>query len=84
MQAVNDAISKTEGLSPAYHIGGAYFLNLNTLNGDFEKLWEYHLAPLIKEYLRGAEDENGAFKNIKKAYDSPKVSPEQDSVRDAE
>lgn len=84
MQAINDAISKTEGLSPAYHIGGAYFLNLNTLNGDFEKLWEYHLAPLIKEYLRGAEDENGAFENIKKAYNSPKVSPEQDSAQDAE
>lgn len=84
MQAVNDAISKTEGLSPAYHIGGAYFLNLNTLNNDFEKLWEYHLAPLIKEYLRGAEDENGAFENIKKAYNSPKVSPEQDSTQDAE
>ena len=84
MQAVNDAISKTEGLSPAYHIGGAYFLNLNTLNGDFEKLWEYHLAPLIKEYLRGAEDENGAFENIKNAYNSPKVSPEQDSTQDAE
>ncbi len=84
MQAVNDAISKTEGLSPAYHIGGAYFLNLNTLNGDFEKLWEYHLAPLIKEYLRGAEDENGAFENIKKAYNSPKVSPEQNSAHDTE
>lgn len=84
MQAVNDAISKTEGLSPAYHIGGAYFLNLNTLNNDFEKLWEYHLAPLIKEYLRGAEDENGAFENIKKAYNSPKVSPEQNSARDTE
>ena len=84
MQAVNDAISKTEGLSPAYHIGGAYFLNLNTLNGDFEKLWEYHLAPLIKEYLRGAEDENGAFENIKNAYNSPKVSPDQDSTHDTE
>lgn len=84
MQAVNDAISKTEGLSPAYHIGGAYFLNLNTLNGDFEKLWEYHLAPLIKEYLRGAEDENGAFENIKNAYNSPKVSPEQNSAHDTE
>lgn len=84
MQAVNDAISKTEGLSPAYHIGGAYFLNLNTLNNDFEKLWEYHLAPLIKEYLRGAEDENGAFENIKNAYNSPKVSPEQNSAHDTE
>lgn len=84
MQAVNDAISKTEGLSPAYHIGGAYFLNLNTLNSDFEKLWEYHLAPLIKEYLRGAEDENGAFENIKNAYNSPKVSSEQNSAHDTE
>ena len=39
MNAVNAVISQTEGLSSAYHIGGAYFLKLKTLDNDFEKLW---------------------------------------------
>lgn len=70
MKAVNAIISETEGLSSAYHIGGAYFLKLETLDGDFTKLWNYHLAPLIKEYLRGTEDEKGTFGKIKTAYEN--------------
>ena len=84
MNTVNAIISETEGLSSAYHIGGAYFLKLNTLDGDFEKLWKYHLAPLIKEYLRGTENEAEAFEKIKKAYHSPATSIEQDSAKNAE
>lgn len=79
MKAVNAIISSTEGLSPAYHIGGAYFLKLKTLDNDFEKLWEYHLAPLIKEYLRGTEDESETFDKIKQAYDAPTDSSVSDS-----
>ena len=84
MKAVNAVISSTEGLSPAYHIGGAYFLKLNTLDGDFEKLWDYHLAPLIKEYLRGTEDESETFDKIKQAYDAPTDSSVSDSSQEAE
>lgn len=85
MNAVNAVISETEGLSSAYHIGGAYFLKLKTLDNDFEKLWEYHLAPLIKEYLRGIEDEAEAFEKIKKAYDAPSDDfRARDSAQDAE
>ena len=84
MKAVNAVISSTEGLSSAYHIGGAYFLKLNTLDGDFEKLWKYHLAPLIKEYLRGTEDEAAGFEMIKKAYDAPDESSVPDSSQEAE
>ena len=79
MNAVNAVISQTEGLSSAYHIGGAYFLKLKTLDNDFEKLWDYHLAPLIKEYLRGTEDESETFDKIKQAYDAPDKSPVSDS-----
>ncbi|MBQ3946748.1 MAG: AAA family ATPase, partial [Alphaproteobacteria bacterium] len=53
MNSLNDAISNIEGLSSAYHIGGAYFLKLKELDNDFEKLWEYHLEGLLREYLRG-------------------------------
>lgn len=79
MKAVNAVISETEGLSSAYHIGGAYFLKLKTLDNNFEKLWEYHLAPLIKEYLRGTEDESETFDKIKQAYDAPTDSSVSDS-----
>ena len=84
MKAVNALISGTEGLSSAYHIGGAYFLKLKTLDNDFEKLWEYHLAPLIKEYLRGTEDESETFNKIKQAYDAPDKSFVSNSSQEAE
>lgn len=85
MNAVNAVISDTEGLSSAWHIGGAYFLKLKTLDNDFEKLWEYHLAPLIKEYLRGTENEAEAFEKIKNAYDAPSDDfRTRDSAQDAE
>lgn len=84
MNAVNTEISKIGGLSSAYHIGGAYFLKLKTMDNDFEKLWEYHLAPLIKEYLRGTENEAEAFEKIKNAYDAPDKSPVSDSSQEAE
>ena len=85
MNAVNTEISKIGGLSSAYHIGGAYFLKLKTLDNDFEKLWEYHLAPLIKEYLRGTENEAEAFEKIKNAYDAPSDDfRARDSAQDAE
>ena len=84
MNAVNAVISGTEGLSSAYHIGGAYFLKLKTLDNDFEKLWEYHLAPLIKEYLRGTEDEAASFEKIKKAYDAPDESFVSNSSQETE
>ena len=35
---------------------GAYFLKLKELDNDFDKLWEYHLEGLLREYLRGMED----------------------------
>lgn len=68
MDSLNSAISHIEGLSSAYHIGGAYFLKLKELGGDFGKLWEYHLEGLLREYLRGMEDEGDEFKKLKAAY----------------
>ena len=76
MTALNNEIWNTEtnmgieGLSSAYHIGGAYFLRLAELGNDFNKLWEYHLEGLLREYLRGMEDAETKLLNLKKAYDS--------------
>ena len=68
MDSLNGAISQIEGLSSAYHIGGAYFLKLKDLNNDFDLLWEYHLEGLLREYLRGMEDEDDELKKLKAAY----------------
>ena len=56
LKKLNNEISKiTELSSPSsYHIGGAYFLKLKdfegTTNGRFQKLWDYHLEGLLKEF----------------------------------
>ena len=68
MDALNNAISKIDGLSSAYHIGGAYFLKLKELDDDFDKLWEYHIEGLLREYLRGMEDAETKLEDLHTAY----------------
>lgn len=71
---LNNAITEITELSSSssYHIGGAYFLKLNDFEGDsnerFQKLWNYHLEGLLKEYLRGTENAEENFAKLKKAY----------------
>ncbi len=69
MNSLNGEITKTEGLSTAYHIGAAYFLKLKELDNNFGLLWEYHLEPLLNEYLRGQGDIESKMKALKEAYD---------------
>jgi 5-methylcytosine-specific restriction endonuclease McrBC GTP-binding regulatory subunit McrB len=68
MKKLNSAIEKVDGLSSAYHIGASYFLKLNDYNGDFNKLWEYHLEGLLREYLRGTQDVDKEIEKLKTAY----------------
>lgn len=70
---------KTEGLSSAYHIGGAYFLKLKDLNNDFDLLWEYHLEGLLREYLRGMEDADSKLAELRKAYENKAVANQDES-----
>lgn len=70
LKNLNNAISKIDGLSSAYHIGASYFLKLNNYGGNFEDLWNYHLDGLLKEYLRGMRDVEEKIKDLKKAYDN--------------
>lgn len=79
MDSLNDAISKIEGLSSAYHIGGAYFLKLKDLNNDFDLLWEYHLEGLLREYLRGMEDTDSKLAELRKAYENKAVANQDES-----
>lgn len=79
MDSLNDAISKIEGLSSAYHIGGAYFLKLKDLGNDFGLLWEYHLEGLLREYLRGMEDSESKLSELRKAYENKAVANQDES-----
>ena len=61
MYHLNEKIRKGDlGLGEAYCIGAAYFTHLKVSedgkSGDFGSLWECHLAPLLREYLRGRDD----------------------------
>ena len=70
MTALNNAICDEKlGLNKSYQIGAAYFLKLDKYDGDFDKLWEYHLRGLLSEYLRGNRDAEKQLEQLKKAYD---------------
>ena len=79
MDLLNKAIDSIEGLSSAYHIGGAYFLKLKDLNNDFGLLWEYHLEGLLREYLRGMEDTDSKLAELRKAYENKTVANQDES-----
>ena len=86
MNNLNNAISGIDGLSSAYHMGASYFLQFklpsdykdkneekekkNAENAAFEDLWNYHLEPLLQEYLRGMEDADSKLKALKAAYEN--------------
>jgi len=88
LRALNNVISKIDGLGSAYHIGGAYFLKLENYTKqysgkEFDKLWEYHLEPLLKEYLRGNEKQilDNHIEKLKKAYDGTENTSQQGEVK---
>lgn len=68
MKALNTEIENIQGLSPAYHIGPAYFLKLEKYNGDFEALWTNHIEGVIFEYLRGLPNSVELIEKLKAAY----------------
>ncbi len=66
MTALNNEITKTEGLNENYQIGASYFLKLKML--DFNQLWTDFLHPLLQEYITGMYDEVGIMERFEKAY----------------
>lgn len=71
---LNNKISEIEGLNSSYHIGASYFLKLKDYQGDFGKLWDYHLEGLLREYLRGMSDVKTKLESLKVAYDNESAS----------
>lgn len=65
-----------EGLSPAYHIGGAYFsklllyLDKDHTNKEeaYRTLWENHLKGILFEYLRGTVSAMDNLKMLERIY----------------
>lgn len=82
MDSLNKAIDSIEGLSSAYHIGGAYFLKLKDLTGTaeekFAQLWEYHLEGLLREYLRGMEEAEIKLAELKAAYENKTIGEQKE------
>lgn len=70
MQKLNAAIIKVRGLGKAYQIGAAYFKKIMDYDGDFQKLWDFHLKGLLYEYLRGNMNAEEQLEELKKAYES--------------
>lgn len=68
-----------EGLSAAYHIGGAYFKKLelydykNNLSEAYRQLWENHLWGVLFEYLRGSFDAADNLKMLEEVYYSEDI-----------
>ena len=68
MKRLNEDIETIPGLNKSYHIGPAYFLKLKHYDGDFAKLWMYHIEGILKEYLRGMPNAEISFKKLEEAY----------------
>ncbi len=68
MNRLNKAITETDGLGAAYMVGPSYFLKLGENGGDFNRLWEMNIAPLLREYLRGFRKVEDTMKKFEDAY----------------
>lgn len=78
MKRLNDAISETQDFGPAYHIGASYFLKLNQYEGNFERLWDYHIKGILEEYVRGHPNKTDLMKGFEEAYFSKKETSSED------
>jgi len=68
MVRLNNEISKIEGLGPAYQVGPSYFLKLGDNGGNFEKLWNMNIEPLLREYSRGFRKSDEIMEKLRSAY----------------
>jgi hypothetical protein len=79
-----------EGLSSAYHIGGAYFCKLLGEEGygenenGYKKLWDMHLKLLLSEYLRGIPESDSILEKLKSAYYKSKEPDKRNDETKAE
>ena len=85
MNRLNEEIANTDGLGTAYMVGPAYFLKLGNNGGDFKRLWNMNIEPLLKEYLRGFRKSDDILKKFSKAYFNSEETPtEQEESEELE
>lgn len=85
MNRLNEEIANTDGLGTAYMVGPAYFLKLANNGGDFERLWDMNIEPLLKEYLRGFRKSDDILKKFSKVYFNSEETPtEQEESEELE
>lgn len=80
MTRLNQVITETDGLGAAYQIGPSYFLKLEKNGGNFDKLWEMNIEPLLKEYLRGFRKKEEILDLFKVAYLGTKEETANDNT----
>ena len=79
MNNLNSAIEKIEGLSPAYHIGGSYFMKLKDYQNEdksyrYEDLWNNHIVGLLREYLRNQPNAKDNIDELWIAFNNDKAT----------
>lgn len=85
MNRLNEEISNTDGLGTEYMVGPAYFLKLGNNGGDFLRLWDMNIEPLLKEYLRGFRKSDDILKKFSKVYFYSEETPtEQEESEELE
>ena len=80
MNRLNQVIAETDGLGAAYQVGPSYFLKLGENGGNFERLWEMNIEPLLKEYLRGFRKTAEILDKLKTAYFGTKEETSNDNT----
>ena len=79
MDNLNKEIRDTPVLGEDYCIGASYFLKVKNFTDDkWKNLWDYHLVGLLKEYVRGLED-NSLIDKFSKAYNQSSTAEKEDS-----
>ena len=82
LEQLNEVIAEIPSLGTAYQIGPAYFLKLKHYLNDndespFDSLWQYHLKPLLFEYVRGLGDREELLQKLEAAYNCQSPSEQQ-------
>ena len=83
LKQLNEVIAEIPSLGTAYQIGPAYFLKLKHYLNDndespFDSLWQYHLKPLLFEYVRGLGDREELLQKLEAAYNCQSPSEQSD------
>jgi len=73
---LNEKITSEKGLNlgDSYELGHSYFMKITSINNtQIKKMWESHIAPLLKEYLRAELSQNDIDKKLEELQKEFKI-----------